>query len=142
MRDVTIRVSVLATLSGVLPVALVGLAALKSPHAIEDAIGAGILALVVLACVHGGWAVRDGYHRWRGWWGPLAWAGIGCLSAVGLAIVAAVGLGGYDDLPDMLRLYAAVGGITAAWTATWWLIGRAMPEGSFDAPNAPDRSAC
>lgn len=136
MREVKVRIGVLAALTAVVPLLAVGLAANGD---LDDLFSAAILALVLLAAVYGGWAVRDGYHRWFGWWGPLAWAGIGSLSALGPLIGFTIVDGGIGGWAEVLRMYAAVALAAVAWTVIWWLVGRAMPVGSFDVRDEPVR---
>lgn len=137
MRGVLIRMGVLAVLGALIPLVLVGLAAWKNPHTIEGPAQAALLSLVLVVCVHVGWALRDGYHRWCGWRGPLAWLAVCAVSPLGLFVLAGLSVGDLDDPQEGVLGYAALAGIGAALTVSGWLVGRAMPEGSFDVQDEP-----
>lgn len=136
MGGVLVRIGVLAVLSALIPLVLVGLAALKSPHAIEGPAQAAVFSVVLVAATYVGWAARDGYHRWYGSKGPVVWAGISVVASLGIFLLWFVSLSGPSDL-ESAGMFALMAGTLAILSVVSWLIGRAMPEGSFDVQDKP-----
>lgn len=136
MGGALVRMGVLAVLSALIPLVLVGLAAWQNPHTIDGPAQAAIFSLVLVACTYVGWAARDGYHRWYGSKGPVVWAAISVVASFGVFLLWFVSLSGTND-PESAGMFALMAGTLAILSVVSWLIGRAMPEGSFDVQDEP-----